>query len=293
LPFDDPSVRNILAKIKRGRYVIPDDVNPTLRDLIARMLTVDPSARIKMTDIKAHPAFRMNLPGAYMLPVPIPLVSIWRPICMDDVSDDIRNSLERIGVNAAELTTALDDAEMNMVKVFVMILSRKVEMAQLPWNHAIVGVKHSEIGTASDIPFARICYSKILPKEHHEMVHSLGPPGSFARRPDWALFDQDVSEFDVDQTFGPTNLRPATLLTMLQGVLVQDDFRFFHPDDFLLIGKNDGAGFVQITLSYVSPDAISWRLKMKNVDLDMMSSFAKVSTAVAEPVLIADELFDC
>jgi hypothetical protein len=76
-------------------------------------------------------------------------------------------------------------------------------------------------------------------------------------------------------------------------VLLQDNFRFFHPDDFLLIGKNDGAGFVQITLSYVSPDAISWRLKMKNVDLDMMSSFAKVSTAVAEPVLIADEFFDC
>lgn len=292
LPFDDPSVRNVLAKVKRGRYIIPDEVNPLLRDLIAKMLTVDPAARIKIADIKVHPAFRRHLPGAYLLPVPIPLVSMSQPVCLDDVSDDIRNSLERIGIKAAELATALNDPEMNMIKVFVMTLSRKVEIAQLPWDQAIVGVKQNEMGITSETPFGRICYPKTLRRETRETANSPGSPGSFAERATWALFDQDVREFDIDRTFGPTDVRLSTLVTMLQGVLAQDDFRFFHPDDFLLIGKNARDAYVQITLSYVSPDAIQWRLQMKNVGVDMISSFTQVSTAVSESILIGDGLFD-
>ena len=48
LPFDDENIRKLLGKVKVGMYHIPDHVSPNARDLIKRMLAVDPAKRIKV-----------------------------------------------------------------------------------------------------------------------------------------------------------------------------------------------------------------------------------------------------
>ncbi|KAG2202309.1 hypothetical protein INT47_010757 [Mucor saturninus] len=56
LPFDDEHMGRLLAKIKTGRYrPLPDYLSPDARDLIKRMLVVDPLKRMTMAEILQHP----------------------------------------------------------------------------------------------------------------------------------------------------------------------------------------------------------------------------------------------
>lgn len=62
LPFDDESIPNLFKKIKSGMYSLPSHLNPLTRDLIPKMLVVDPMKRITMAETRAHPWFQQNLP---------------------------------------------------------------------------------------------------------------------------------------------------------------------------------------------------------------------------------------
>lgn len=55
LPFDDPSIPVTLNLIKQGHYRVPSYYSEELKDLISRMLCVDPISRITISQIKAHP----------------------------------------------------------------------------------------------------------------------------------------------------------------------------------------------------------------------------------------------
>lgn len=56
LPFDDEHMGRLLAKIKTGKYrALPDSLSVDLKDLIQRMLLVDPHQRMTMPEILAHP----------------------------------------------------------------------------------------------------------------------------------------------------------------------------------------------------------------------------------------------
>ncbi|KAI0805527.1 hypothetical protein GGR55DRAFT_281127 [Xylaria sp. FL0064] len=57
LPFDDPdgNVPRLLAKASKGIYSMPDFLSKEAQDLIAKMLTVDPSKRISIRRIRKHP----------------------------------------------------------------------------------------------------------------------------------------------------------------------------------------------------------------------------------------------
>ncbi|KAI8991854.1 kinase-like domain-containing protein [Mycotypha africana] len=56
LPFDDRHVGRLLAKIKTGRFrQLPDWVSSAAKDLIYRMLNIDPNKRINFNDVLNHP----------------------------------------------------------------------------------------------------------------------------------------------------------------------------------------------------------------------------------------------
>jgi len=62
LPFDDENIRSLFRKIKNGIYTIPPHVSSGARDLISKMLVVDPLKRITIQQIMQHPWYRTNLP---------------------------------------------------------------------------------------------------------------------------------------------------------------------------------------------------------------------------------------
>ncbi|PRT54694.1 Serine/threonine-protein kinase HSL1 [Wickerhamiella sorbophila] len=55
LPFDDDSIRKLLLKVQSGVYSMPRNLSTEAKDLISRMLLVDPNRRITMREILAHP----------------------------------------------------------------------------------------------------------------------------------------------------------------------------------------------------------------------------------------------
>lgn len=66
LPFDEESIPALYSKIRTGRYRTPSHVSSLARNLIERMLTVDPLQRITLPEIHNHPWFRTNLPQYLM-----------------------------------------------------------------------------------------------------------------------------------------------------------------------------------------------------------------------------------
>ncbi|KAF0700705.1 Aste57867_8759 [Aphanomyces stellatus] len=80
LPFDDESIPNLFKKIRGGMYSLPSHLSEDARDLIPRMLVVDPMKRITIPEIRCvvacahrhltfascdcrqHPWFQTNLP---------------------------------------------------------------------------------------------------------------------------------------------------------------------------------------------------------------------------------------
>lgn len=63
LPFDDESIPNLFKKIKSGMYSLPAHLSQLSRDLILRMLVVDPMKRITIPEIRQHPWFMHKLPS--------------------------------------------------------------------------------------------------------------------------------------------------------------------------------------------------------------------------------------
>lgn len=52
LPFDDENIRHLLSKVKAGKFYMPTDISAGARDLISRMLTVNPKRRITVCQKK-------------------------------------------------------------------------------------------------------------------------------------------------------------------------------------------------------------------------------------------------
>ncbi|KAF3795394.1 SNF1-related protein kinase catalytic subunit alpha [Nymphaea thermarum] len=70
LPFDDENIPNLFKKIKGGIYTLLSHFSVGARDLIPRMLVVDPMKRITIPEIRQHPWFQAHLPRYLAVPPP-------------------------------------------------------------------------------------------------------------------------------------------------------------------------------------------------------------------------------
>ncbi|KAJ3410458.1 hypothetical protein HDV05_003720 [Chytridiales sp. JEL 0842] len=138
LPFDDENIRRLLAKVKEGIYFIPDHISPLAKDLIRRMLTVDPKKRITMTEIIRHPWFNSIKPKnpevhrillTHAADVGPPVVINFQLCSPDDIDREILKSMDLLGWDIDdELIAALMSSEQNTPKVFYhLLLQRKME----------------------------------------------------------------------------------------------------------------------------------------------------------------------
>lgn len=67
LPFDDEHIPSLFAKIARGTYAVPTWMSQGARDLIKKMLAVNPVQRATIDEIRQDPWFKTDLP-AYLEP---------------------------------------------------------------------------------------------------------------------------------------------------------------------------------------------------------------------------------
>ncbi|KAJ0249833.1 SNF1-related protein kinase catalytic subunit alpha KIN10 [Hirschfeldia incana] len=70
LPFDDENIPNLYRKIKGGIYTLPSHLSAGARDLIPKMLVIDPMKRLTIPEIRQHRWFQPHLPSYLAVPPP-------------------------------------------------------------------------------------------------------------------------------------------------------------------------------------------------------------------------------
>ena len=270
LPFDDPSIRNLLNKVKRGVFQMPP-FPPEFQDLIRRMLTVDVEARITIDGIKAHPAFRNRLPSTYVVPSPLPLANFLAPMDPQALSEDVMDVLNQIGFNdREELAEQLQSSDNSMAKVFVAMLASAVDLEQLPWETAHAGPPKPLVDT-SFVEGAGGAVANPVPGDdplHREgRVQNFGGASlemySFAARPNWAIGETpatDVLDEVVFETFGIPVWEVMSRVQLLLGNL---PFQWFHPNLVLIFARTqDGTLYVSVQATFKTSDDLLVTVKL-------------------------------
>ncbi|KAJ8570306.1 hypothetical protein K7X08_037278 [Anisodus acutangulus] len=101
LPFDDENIPNLFKKIKGGLYTLPTHLSPLARDLIPRMLTVDPMKRISIPDIRQHQWLKIHLPRYLAVPPPDAMQHLKK------LDEEILQKVIRMGFDIDQLLESL------------------------------------------------------------------------------------------------------------------------------------------------------------------------------------------
>ncbi|GLT56537.1 hypothetical protein SLA2020_295720 [Shorea laevis] len=116
LPFDDENIPNLFKKIKGGIYTLPSHLSPGARDLIPRMLVVDPMKRVTIPEIRQHPWFQAHLPRYLAVP---PLETIQQAKKIDE---EILQEVGKMGFDRNQLIESLRNRIQNEATVAYYLL---------------------------------------------------------------------------------------------------------------------------------------------------------------------------
>ena len=61
LPFEDKDTNKLYNKILNCQYHLPTDISDGIRDLISKILNINPAKRYTMAQIRAHPWYKSNV----------------------------------------------------------------------------------------------------------------------------------------------------------------------------------------------------------------------------------------
>ena len=271
LPFTDPAIRNLLAKVKAGQYVMPDFLPAEIQHLISGMLTVDPACRATLDQIKAHPAFRIGLPQNYMLPTPLPIPLMTEPINPENIDQSIINVLRQIGfTNDEELMHDFTMTGHSMVKVFYQMLTTRQSLDSLPWQSE-PGDKTEE---ANAEPFMVSPMDQVIgfqmagadpfTRRRRMSAQGVSSPNvsfSLAERVQWADLAAHEFKSDIVQPCVDITLPLEVLMTKMQCMLQMICFQFFHPNDLTLIAKHpDDEMYLVVRVQRTTPELLQMTL---------------------------------
>eukprot|EP00249_Psilotum_nudum_P020467 c27717_g1_i3 orf=184-1776(-) len=116
LPFDDENIPNLFKKIKGGIYTLPSHLSPGARDLIPRMLLVDPMKRVTIAEIRQHPWFQHHLPRYLAVPPPDTIRQAKR------IDEDILQEVVKMGFDRSRLVDSLQNRIQNKGTVTYYLL---------------------------------------------------------------------------------------------------------------------------------------------------------------------------
>lgn len=146
LPFDDESIPNLFKKIKGGIYSLPGHISDGVRDLIPRMLVVDPCKRITIAEIRQHRWFRVNLPRYIALAVDDRLVMHRKvdPEALGQVSHLFK-------INAASAREMVDSVTRNEVKVAYNLILDHLERVRRAQDGGLEDEMLRTLSSGSDL----------------------------------------------------------------------------------------------------------------------------------------------
>ncbi|KAJ3445548.1 serine/threonine-protein kinase brsk2-like protein [Anaeramoeba flamelloides] len=129
LPFDEDEYQTLLLVITQGKFEFPEFLQENEKDLIQKMLIVDPKKRITIQEIKKHPWFTYNFPPKYVPPLP-PINDYAQEykssISLDKIDLKTLKKLQELGfTDENEILESLTSNEQNIMKIFYSLLKKQ------------------------------------------------------------------------------------------------------------------------------------------------------------------------
>jgi BR serine/threonine kinase len=279
LPFDDDSLRNLINKIKRGNFQMPN-FESDVQDLIRRMLTVDPKQRIQISQIKVHGAFRRGLPRNYKLPVPLPFATFTEPIDIASVPAEVLQVLTQIGFrDRKDLVGQLLSRENPMAKVFVGLLMGSTDLEQLPWESAESGPCDPLVPTdlspeSGESEPITPCIG--FPRKDREGIPQSPSLGScsFDALPLWLDGPTSPSQILATETFDTTGMTIWSVMSSIQTGLAKLPYLWFHPHSQLFyIRSIDANAYYSVSAAFRTATDITINITAHRGDFDESASF--------------------
>ena len=240
-------------------------------------------SRIKLNDIKNHKAFKLGLPRFYILPTPIPFSNLFEPISPNDVPKSIKDVLKQIGIEDNELETSLSESNTNPVKIFVLMMTQRLLLEELPWEKAINEIISDPQIDENLLSFNHgiICHDCLTNNEPLNDNSFIGGY-SVVSRASW-FSNEPTTHFDRVERFEYSTEPLSDIIFELQQILINNNFIFFHPDDLQLIGKENDNNFVRIVCEIHDSNQISLTLSMRG-DVDYLFSILYPSISKILPL---------
>ncbi|CAD6271476.1 unnamed protein product [Miscanthus lutarioriparius] len=116
LPFDDENIPNLFKKIEGGIYTLPSHLSPSARDLIPRMLVVDPMRRITIREIREHVWFNIQLSRYLAVPPPDTAQQVKK------LNEETLNDVLNMGFDKNQLIESLQNRLQNEATVAYYLL---------------------------------------------------------------------------------------------------------------------------------------------------------------------------
>jgi 5'-AMP-activated protein kinase catalytic alpha subunit len=123
LPFDGESSIIVLKKIVKGEFNMPVYLPSELKDLIRKMLNVNPNERINIPNIKKHPWYKL---GANKEDMEDPVINLENfTITLEEAQGNksILENLKLLGWEDSQLMDELLSPDMNQAKMFYKYLN--------------------------------------------------------------------------------------------------------------------------------------------------------------------------
>lgn len=132
-PFESIDVRDTFTKVKRGDFQIPENINPLARDLIKKLIILDPHERLTLQQTKRHP---------FLSPPPIPLLisssAAAKTSAMEPINlKRLRSITQRTRHGTVQITSdgrlLIDFDKFNNV-MCIYPCGQRVELYHRPWR---------------------------------------------------------------------------------------------------------------------------------------------------------------
>ena len=117
-PFDDDSEQVLYSKIIKGEFEFPDDITLTdeAKNLVKKILVVNPSYRANINDIKNDPWFKINYKPSYGLYLPIQEIPI---------DNKIIQEMEKSGYKKEDIFKNIKNNRHNEITTFYYLLVKQ------------------------------------------------------------------------------------------------------------------------------------------------------------------------
>jgi BR serine/threonine kinase len=276
LPFDDPSIRVTLRKVKKGEFTFPPGVPADIADLIRKIVTVDPDRRLTIPEIKAHPCFLRGADVSYIFPRPIPHPPFTMPIEVSSLTAEMRAVLAAVGYSDEELGAELAGSGTSMAKIFVVLLRDSLDLEKLPWD--LSENFFSEAWRPVDYVLSGAMMSGSPEfadgRGRLESSASMGSLSSTVTRPDWYIDAAPVSVVLEEHEVTLEDCEIWNLMAIAQDAARDCGVQFFHPDHFTLyIRSRDATFYGSVKARFVTPDSVSMRFALHKGELAQFSDF--------------------